>query len=422
MNSILNGGRTLLQGLMPGMLALALAGAAHAQDPKVNFSKLVVVGDSLAAGVENGSLEDSQQQNGFAAVIARQASTPLTLPLVPYPGAPNTDAIIYIGSFPVLIQVPGQLIIPRDNPFSTVTDVAVPLQTVGDALSRVPNKSLQGADLTQLATDLVLGLPCPILLPCPALTQVQYAVALRPTVLIVDLGNNDILGPVTSGQVDGLLTTSGQATFLANFTTSYTALLNQLGASGATMIVGNVPDVTEAAYFFQVAKLEAGANLPPGSLATSLGIGEGDYVTLAALPSVQAIATGSKPGPLPTFCVSGSPTTACILTAAQAAGARQLSMAINQIIATQAAAHNATVVDLFSVIDNLSASGYQAGSKMLTTNFLGGLFSLDGMHPTNTGYAIMANEFIKDINAAYGTTIAPANVASIAQHDPLILH
>lgn len=43
------------------------------------------------------------------------------------------------------------------------------------------------------------------------------------------------------------------------------------------------------------------------------------------------------------------------------------------------------------------------------------------LHPSNTGYGIMANEFIKDINAAFHTQIPPADILRIAEHDPLIL-
>lgn len=35
----------------------------------------------------------------------------------------------------------------------------------------------------------------------------------------------------------------------------------------------------------------------------------------------------------------------------------------------------------------------------LTTDFLGGFFSLDGIHPTYTGHALLANEFIHVLNA-----------------------
>ena len=84
--------------------------------------------------------------------------------------------------------------------------------------------------------------------------------------------------------------------------------------------------------------------------------------------------------------------------------------------------HGGVVVDLFSLIDGIYNNGYQVRNVTLTTDFLGGLFSLDGLHPSNTGYAIIANEFIKGINGAFGTTYRSANIASIADHDPLVLN
>ena len=36
----------------------------------------------------------------------------------------------------------------------------------------------------------------------------------------------------------------------------------------------------------------------------------------------------------------------------------------------------------------------------------GGMFSLDGIHPSNIGHGLIANEFIKTMNQAYGTGIA----------------
>jgi hypothetical protein len=48
------------------------------------------------------------------------------------------------------------------------------------------------------------------------------------------------------------------------------------------------------------------------------------------------------------------------------------------------------------------------------------LFSLDGVHPTNTGYAIIANEFIKTMNRSLRTNIPYVSVAQVSQTDPLI--
>jgi hypothetical protein len=53
-----------------------------------SFATTVVIGDSLSAGFQNGSLLDSQQPNGWASLVATQANFTLTLPLIASPGAP----------------------------------------------------------------------------------------------------------------------------------------------------------------------------------------------------------------------------------------------------------------------------------------------------------------------------------------------
>ncbi|MFQ5511491.1 MAG: hypothetical protein ACE5EO_06535, partial [Candidatus Krumholzibacteriia bacterium] len=56
-----------------------------------------------------------------------------------------------------------------------------------------------------------------------------------------------------------------------------------------------------------------------------------------------------------------------------------------------------------------------------TADFIsGGVFSLDGVHPSSLGYFIVAREFIKTINASFGASlpepplpIAPGTAAAI---------
>jgi hypothetical protein len=94
--------------------------------------------------------------------------------------------------------------------------------------------------------------------------------------------------------------------------------------------------------------------------------------------------------------------------------------AFNAVIFFQSLTHGATVVDTHALVDKLARNGYKAHGRVLTTRFLGGLISLDGIHPTNTGYAIIANAFIDTMNEAWGTDIPHANVNQIAEHDPLV--
>jgi lysophospholipase L1-like esterase len=419
----LNRGKLLLRGVVEFLAACTFASFGHAQSPaKIDFSKLIVVGDSLAAGVENGSLVDFQQEHGFAKVIARQLRVPLSLPLVPYPGAPNTLDLVSTEFPPVVQPVPGSLVFPRLNPFEEVTDVAVPLQTVSDALNRKPNRNLTSTDETQLATDIVLGFPCPILLPCGARTQVQQAVALHPTALIIDIGNNDILALVTSGQLAALhASPAAEAAFFAQFETNYGLLLKQLAATNAALIIGNLPDVIEAAYFIPVPKLAAAFGVPVNEITVVLGVSPSDFVTVGALPTIEAILSNQRQGPLPPSCSTTATPAPCVVTAQQAALARQAVSKLNQIIAAEAAPYRAVVVDLFHATDQLYTNGYTVDRVTLTTDFLGGLFSLDGIHPTNTGYALIANQFIADMNAAFGLMIPQADIEEIAEHDPLVL-
>ncbi len=52
----------------------------------------------------------------------------------------------------------------------------------------------------------------------------------------------------------------------------------------------------------------------------------------------------------------------------------------------------------------------------------GGIFSLDGIHPTNTGYAILANATIDVINAAFpgSPAIPKVDLNVVASADPLV--
>jgi hypothetical protein len=59
------------------------------------------------------------------------------------------------------------------------------------------------------------------------------------------------------------------------------------------------------------------------------------------------------------------------------------------------------------------------GEQDLYLKKFGGFFSLDYLHPTDTGYALYANVFIRKINHTLGTDIPEVDVAQIFAQDPL---
>src|SRR3954465_8079837 len=94
----------LIIGLIHPLDSLAEHGRRSA---KADLSRLVVLGDSLLAGYQNGSLMGSQQTHGIAALIAQQAGVSIKLPLIAEPGIPNVLTLISVGPPLQIAPAPG---------------------------------------------------------------------------------------------------------------------------------------------------------------------------------------------------------------------------------------------------------------------------------------------------------------------------
>ena len=194
-------------------LAVALFSAASAR-AQVDFTRYVALGDSLTAGFQSGSLNQTYQATSYPALIARQGgATGFQQPLVTEPGIP---AILELRSLSPLQIVPkgglGQpanLTLPR--PYN---NMAVPGADV--------------VDLTTTTTD--NGGLHDLILRRTGFTQLQQGLSLAPTVVTLWIGNNDELGAATSGRVIEDVTITSVATFEANYRAAATAIAAISGA------------------------------------------------------------------------------------------------------------------------------------------------------------------------------------------------
>ncbi len=83
--------------------------------------------------------------------------------------------------------------------------------------------------------------------------------------------------------------------------------------------------------------------------------------------------------------------------------------AFNAIIKNEANGAGLAFVDANSLLQNVANGGVASGNYILTSSLVtGGAFSLDGVHPTARGYAFLANEFLKSIDATYGSNFEEA--------------
>jgi lysophospholipase L1-like esterase len=368
-----------------------------------NFSTTVFLGDSLTAGYQSGSLLDTAEVHGWAPLVAAQANFAITQALIAYPGAPAVMQLQSIGPPPVITTATGTTT-GRDNPATQVTDLAVPGAYLNDIANTVPAVSPTPGQ--QQITQLVLGFPGLGL--GEDYSQATFAIKANPTTIFLWAGNNDAL-------VADLTGTPTSMTSVSDFTTQYTALLTELTTkTSAHLVIGNIPDVTLVPYLTPAAlvlgEYSAATGYPTATLSALFGISAGDYVTPEGLTEITAILHGTQTKPL---------SDAGVLTAAEAATVQANVAAYNKVITAQASAAGATLVDINALFAKIAAQGLTISGYTGTGTFLGGFFSLDGIHPTNTGYAVVANAFIDTMNTAFKSTTADVNLANVAAADPL---
>lgn len=100
-----------------------------------------------------------------------------------------------------------------------------------------------------------------------------------------------------------------------------------------------------------------------------------------------------------------------ILTATETKEVLDATSKFNSVIKAAADSKGLAFVDANAKMLELNSnSGIQFDGVKYTTKFVtGGSFSLDGVHLTGRGYGIIANEFIKAINAKYKSNLPQVN-------------
>jgi lysophospholipase L1-like esterase len=403
-----------------------------------NLTTLVTLGNSLTAGYQNGSLYQSAQQFAYGNLIAKQVGTNFAMPLVSDPG---TAGRMEIQS----LNLATNQIVIYDNPNSGSpinTTYPLPYNNLG-----VPGALLydvvNATNSANCASALYANKPNPLFnLVLRGLgSEFAQAKALHATFIILWIGNNDILGYATSGGVSPYTPTS-------TFAALYSQLVDSISSIGAKVVVANIPDVTSIPFFTTVGPLIAQKLSQVGisgiyyqnngrltsSVASVSDLATGkvlitlpgmNYATLIGKPTGQFYRDMNYSGP--PLSAIGIDTTqpfgltaanpwpdALILDPTEIETAKSTTASYNSTISNLASAKGFALFDVNSFFNQIATSGYVSnGIKFTTTYVLGGLFGLDGVHPTDQGQALLANQFIKTINSSFSANIPLINIATI---------
>jgi lysophospholipase L1-like esterase len=334
---------------------------------------MVGLGDSLGEGVQSADASRRTQPYGYLPLFARQMGVSFPLPLI------QSGPFGFVGVTSNRSRV---------NPDLEASNLAV---SGADSASILNDRAGPPIDSE---TDLVLS---------PRLgSQIEIAEALGSPFMICWIGNNDVLGAV----LDFNHLDAAPMTPAAEFAANYAEIVTRLNALGGRVVAANIPNVDNLAFLVSRNDLIR-------FLGQDYGLPAGSYTSV---PAMLLIMLGLSDGSLiqdPDF----------VLDPQEAQQIQDRVQQLNGIIATQAAQAGIPVVDVNNLFEALSNNPPVIGGITITNRFLGGMFSLDGVHPSNIGHAVLANAFIRKTNQFYGTGIPPmsgAELLQMTQADPFV--
>lgn len=439
-----------------------------------DFSNYIAVGASFTAGFTDGGLFKAGQEDSFVNTIAKEFANagggtftqPLTADnfggLAVGGGRIQNPRLVFGGAGPVPLE-------------SIIGPVTVGTDLLAPPTGPFNNFGVPGAKSFHLIApgygslaNLSLGLANPYAIrltgTTPNASIVQLAVNEGPTFFTLsEIGGNDVLGYATTGG-DG----SNPITPTATFDFALDAMVNALTSNPNTKgAIGNVPNITSLAHFTTVPHnpipLDAatagavnnayaaynGGLLQAESFAlitaeeraartinfeaseTNAVVIEDEFLTnlsglglpsyrqataadLFVLPSSSFIGTLAVPGnPLTVNGVAIPLADKWVLTPQEQQEIADATTAYNNSIASIASSKGLALVDLNTILAQAASTGIQFDDYNMNTNLVtGGLISLDGIHLTARGSAIMANSFLDAIDTTFGSNFrASGNVA-----------
>jgi hypothetical protein len=420
--------------------------APTAQSPisgHADFARFVTIGNSITAGYQSSALYQDAQVWSYGNQIAKLVNTTYAIPLISDPGLGGQLQIHALSPNLVLVQQPSSGV-PLNLLYSApYNNLGIPGALVYDVLN--------AKDSLTCFSNVFGGVPNPFfnLILRGLGTQFQQVKLLQPTMVTCWIGNNDVLGYATSGGVSPSAPTPS-----ATFSYLYAQLGDSLASLGAKVVVANIPEVTTIPFFTTVGPMFA-AQAPwayfqskglPGFCyghheVGATGIADSsDLATLKVLITLQGQSAlafiGDTTGayytvnhiPVPTGVIVQYPfglvpynpfPDQFVLDPTEIQTAATAVSAFNTTIANVASAKGFGLVDINALFNNIFLQSVQhggltySGVEFSAFFITGGLFSLDGVHPTNQGQGLIADEFLKVINTQFQASYPLINLATI---------
>lgn len=407
-------------------------------DPKytsgeADFSRYVALGGSSTAGFTDNALSLEGQQQSFAAILASRFSLAgggaFNQPLVNAGNGLGNKYLLNYGAtcngneyfITTLSSDPSNLNwIGNQGPYNNLGVPGAKSFSIND---QDFGRSIGNMYYKRFATDTgTIGFKSSTILGDAG--KVSDSKGMGPTFFSLWVGLNDFLGyALAGGEGDSI-------TPVNLFNSSIDTILTSLTSYSGNGVVANMPDIESIPFF---------TTLPYNGLILT----QAEADALNALPDTFNFVAGANPffvkTPLPEdetkqmqpwelvlFSVMdslkcknindrwGTPQhpipSKYIIDANELLTIHNSTALFNNKLQSAALSRSLAFVDMNYFFRTLK-SGFVFNGVNYSTQYLsGGAFSLDGIHPTARGYALIANQFIRVINAKYRSTVPEVDV------------
>ncbi len=357
-----------------------------------DFSKYVAMGTSISMGYASDGVVAASQESSWPKLLANDIGVTFTQPLIDAPGChpplasplsqvkrvDNTSALT--PSIVCAANVSG-VTLPTQN-------VAVNAQTTTDALTLSPAAGTVSARV--LATGQ---------------TQTNAMKSQSPTFVSVEFGAGEFL-PALSG----LVSVNTTIIPIETFTASYENVIAAVKQTGADALLLTLPaDVTKLPAVrtgAEVASQRTAFALLNVSVNANCDTSP-NFVTVTKLLSslgFAAIRASSGLGPFDLSCADVPSTADMILSPAEVTILNTLATQMNTFITAKAAENGYATMSLGALYDNSKTGvAFDLATILTSSTPFGPNLSLDAVHPSAAGNAILAAAAKAAITAKYGS-------------------
>jgi hypothetical protein len=365
------------------------------------FTSYVALGNSMTAVYQAGGISATTQSQSYPVTLASGMKTSFSIPSLRDPGCPPPIDNIITGHR-VGDGTAGTCAL-RSAPQgkAVINNVAVPGSFASD-----PTDPL-AAGANNALTTFILG----------GKTQVQRALDANPTFVSVWIGNNDVLLAALSGILAPFPSVSPGVTDVQAFSDSYNAMLDALTAKGTIkggVLIGVVNAAAAPIFIPGAAILN-----PQVKGAAEAYVGRSLTVDASCTPSSQSlidfrllseIRAGTQPDTIACSPIANHPRllgNVFVLDSGELATLTQVVNGYNAAIEARANELGWAYFDPNPALAQLRASGDIPLVPNLAepTSAFGTYISLDGVHPSGAGQALLADLIAAAINDTYGTSL-----------------